>query len=374
MSIMKKKKKNLAIRAIRSAAFGGACALAVAPAAHAQSSVTLYGIADASILYTNKTSNNQTGFGGVGTDIGHQFSFQSAGQNATRFGLRGTENLGGGLSAIFNLESGVNIGTGGYANSNGNFFGRQAWVGLNGGFGTVTAGLQFSPFMISVFGNDSRDMKQFGSGLIPYVNNIYVTGLFNSNSVMYTSPEIAGVQGRAMFALGGTSNFQVGRQYSASLSYHFSGLAASAAMYSGNPSSGLTVPSPTPSGIGFAGRNIGASYHFDKLTVKAAYTLYKVAGSFDNRVISSGLSYQATPALSFDGGAWYTRDGNNSNNHSILGSLGADYALSKRTVLYSQVAYVNNHGAMDTGLAINGATFGVTGSQFAVDVGIQHSF
>uniref|UniRef100_UPI0015C70E78 porin n=1 Tax=Burkholderia guangdongensis TaxID=1792500 RepID=UPI0015C70E78 len=129
-----------------------------------------------------------------------------------------------------------------------------------------------------------------------------------------------------------------------------------------------------PSTIAFAGRNIGASYHFDKFTVKAAYTLYKVAGSFDNRVISGGVDYAITPSLALDSGVYYTRDGNDSNNHSILGSVGLDYSLSKRTMLYSQIAYVNNHGLMDTGLAINGAPFGVTGSQFAADIGIQHSF
>ncbi|WP_179405621.1 porin, partial [Burkholderia guangdongensis] len=178
-------KKKSVIRAIQYAA-AGACAFAAIPAAHAQSSVTLYGIADASLLYTSKTQAPD------GSNAGRQFSFQTAGQNATRFGLRGSEDLGGGLSAIFNLESGINIGNGGFANSNGNFFGRQAWVGINGGFGTVTAGLQFSPFLMSVFATDSRDLKQFGSGLINYVDNVIVTGLFNPNSVMYTSPDIAG--------------------------------------------------------------------------------------------------------------------------------------------------------------------------------------
>ncbi|MGF6899820.1 porin [Paraburkholderia sp. GAS348] len=366
-------KKIPTIRAIRDAAVGGACTLAVtfasAPAAQAQSSITLYGITDASILYTSKTANLATG-----ASEGHQFSFESAGENASRFGLRGTEDLGGGLAAIFTLESGIDISNGGFGNSNGNFFGRQAWVGVTGGFGTLTAGLQFSPFLLSIFANDPRDLKQFGSGLVSYVDNVIVTGLFNPNSVMYTSPEIAGIQGRAMYAFGGSpGNFQAGQQYSAGLTYHYSGLLITAAMYNGN-SGGSAATIPNPSTIAFSGRNIGATYYFDRLTVKATYTLYKVAGSFDNRVISGGLAYKLTPALSLDGGAWYTRDGNNSNNHSILGSLGVDYSLSKRTTLYSQVAYVNNHGGMNTGLAINGALFGVPGSQFAADLGIRHSF
>jgi predicted porin len=177
-----------------------------------------------------------------------------------------------------------------------------------------------------------------------------------------------------MYAFGGSpGNFQAGQQYSAGLSYHHSGLMLSAAMYSGN-SGGSAAAIPIPSTVAFAGRNIGGSYNFDRLTIKAGYTLYKVAGSFDNRVISGGLTFLITPALSVDGGAWYSRDGNDSGNHSILGSLGVQYSLSKRTMLYSQVAYVNNHGLMNTGLAINGALFGVPGSQVAADVGIRHSF
>ena len=366
-------KKIPGTHAIRNAAVGGACTLAVtlagAPAAHAQSNVTLYGITDASILYTSRTFNLATG-----ASEGHQFSLQSAGENASRFGLRGTEDLGGGLATIFDLESGIDISNGGFGNSNGEFFGRQAWVGVTGGFGTLTAGLQYSPFLLSVDTNDPRDFKQFGSGLVSYVDNVIVTGLFNPNSIMYTSPEIAGIQGRAMYAFGGSpGDFKAGQQYSAGLVFHYGGLLLTAAMYSGNPG-GSAAAIPNPSTIAFSGRNIGATYYFERLTVKAAYTLYKVAGSFDNRVISGGLAYKLTPFLSIDGGAWYTRDGNDSNNHSILGSLGVEYSLSRRTTLYSQVAYVNNHGGMNTGLAINGALFGVPGSQFAADLGIRHSF
>jgi len=208
--------KNIpAFRAIRSAVVG-ACALAVVPVAAAQSSITLYGITDAQILYTSGTLNLATG-----ANEGHQFSLQTAGESATRFGLRGKEDLGGGLAAVFTLESGIDLANGGLGNSNGEFFGRQAWVGVTGGFGTITAGLQYSPFLLSVFATDPRDFKYFGSGLVTYVDNVIVTGLFNPNSVMYTSPEMAGVQGRAMYAFGGSAgDFRAGQQYSAALTYH----------------------------------------------------------------------------------------------------------------------------------------------------------
>jgi predicted porin len=201
--------------AIRSTVVG-ACALAVVSVTHAQSSVTLYGITDAQILYTSRTLNLVTG-----ASEGHQFSLQTAGESATRFGLRGKEDLGGGLTAVFDLESGIDITNGGLGNSNGEFFGRQAWVGVAGVFGTITAGLQYSPFLLSVYATDPRDFKYFGSGIVNYVENVIVTGLFNPNSVMYASPEIAGIQGRAMYAFGGSAgDFRAGQQYSAALTYH----------------------------------------------------------------------------------------------------------------------------------------------------------
>ncbi|RQR33324.1 porin [Burkholderia sp. Bp9142] len=343
--------------------------LAAAPCANAQGSVTFYGIVDASVFYASKTLDPATG-----RTLGRQFSLQSAGEVSSSFGIRGNEDLGGGLAAIFALESGVNVANGGYIDSNGNFFGRQAWVGLTGGFGTVSAGLQYSPFLLSIFDTDARGLKLFGSGLVVYVDNVVVTGIFNANSIMYTSPEFAGFQGRAMMALGGTAgNFQAGRQYSGSLTYHMGNLVVSAAMYGGN-AGGTAASTPVLSTAAFAGRNIGASYRFGKLTVTTAYTLYKVQGAIDSQVISGGFSYSVTPALLVDGGVWYSRDGNDSHNHSILGSVGTDYFLSKRTSLYAQFAYTSNHGHMNTGLAVNGAPFGVSGSQFAADVGIRHSF
>jgi predicted porin len=81
-------------------------------AAHAQSSVTLFGIVDGSVLYTSHTLNMRTG-----QNDGHQFSFTDSGTTASNFGLRGTEDLGGGLLAVFTLESGISIANGGFGNS-----------------------------------------------------------------------------------------------------------------------------------------------------------------------------------------------------------------------------------------------------------------
>jgi predicted porin len=347
----------------------GASTLGSIPSAQAQSSVTLYGIVDGSVLYTSKTLNMSSG-----QNAGRQFSFTDGSLNGSRFGMRGREDFGGGMAAVFDLESGIDIANGSLGNSNGNQFGRLAWVGLDGGFGTVKAGLQFSPFFLALYDSDPRQMSYFGSGLVTYIDNALVTGLFNSNAVSYTTPEIAGLQASALLALGGVAgDFQAGRQYSGSLKYHLGSLTLDAALYSGNPG-GSAATTPVPSAIAFDGRTLGASYRFRDLTVMASFVSYKRARSFDNYLYSGGLSYSVTPELNVDAGVWVTRDENNTNNHSIMGSSGVEYFLSKTTTLYGQVGIVNNHGAMDTGLSVNNALFEAAGTTFGADIGIRHVF
>ncbi|GAB7522798.1 hypothetical protein PBS_17820 [Paraburkholderia sp. 2C] len=100
--------------------------------AHAQSSVTLYGLLDAGLQYTNNVGSG-----------GSLFRQTSGNINGSRFGMRGNEDLGGGLGAIFVLEGGFNINNGKSA-QDGRLFGRQAFVGLSSKeYGTVSLGRQY---------------------------------------------------------------------------------------------------------------------------------------------------------------------------------------------------------------------------------------
>jgi predicted porin len=110
--------------------------LAASGAAMAQSSVTLYGIADAWV------GSSEVKVGGVGT---RQNVVDTSGVNGSRWGLRGAEDLGGGMKAIFTLESGINLDTGA-SGQGGLLFGRQAFVGLQSGFGTVSLGRQYGGY------------------------------------------------------------------------------------------------------------------------------------------------------------------------------------------------------------------------------------
>ncbi|NPT46294.1 porin [Paraburkholderia sp. 1N] len=334
----------------------------------AQSSVTLYGIIDSGLLYTSKTANSSTG-----GNSGKQFSLIDSGSTPSEFGMEGTEDLGGGLKAKFKLENGFSTANGGAGISNGNFFGRQAWVSLESNLGELKTGLQFSPFFLALYRLDPRGLSTFGSSSVIYADSVVATGVFDSNAVSYTSPAISGFTGSVLYALGGEAgNFSAGRNYSADLMYNNGTLMIDAAFYDGNP--GGTAQTPVPTNVGFIGRMLGASYKFESFTFKASYTSYKIAGSFSNNVYGGGVNYDITPALDVNGGVWYTTDRNNSSNHSILAALGTQYALSRSTSLYGQIGIVNNHGKMNTGLSINGATQEVAGTTVGAVVGIRHLF
>jgi hypothetical protein len=176
-----------------------------------------------------------------------------------------------------------------------------------------------------------------------------------------------------MFAFGGAAgDFQAGRQYSANLKYDNGTLMLEAAFYDGN--AGGTVSTPVPTTVAFEGRMIGASYKFGSVTVRGSFSNYKVAGSLNKIIYGAGLDYFVLPQLDLNGGVWYSSDRNQTENHSLLSAVGVNYFLSHATTLYAQVGLVNNYGAMNTGLSVNGAMFGVKGTTVGANLGIRHVF
>ncbi|WP_322044553.1 porin [Paraburkholderia sp. J67] len=348
-------------------------ALMITGAAHAQGSITLYGVLDASLLYLSKTENPSTG-----ANSGKFFGFGDSGYSPSVFGLKGSEDLGGGMKANFTLESGINMGTGGFNNSNGNLFGRQAWVGLSGGFGDVKLGLQFSPFFFALYDLDPR-LSITGSSLLPWLNNVAGTGIFTRNAISYTSPQFYGFQGSVLYAFGNVAgSFQSGKQVSASLKYQWQDLTFEAAYFDSNASPlADTVP---PTDVPFEGRMLGASYHLGSVTAKASFTSYRVSGGPSNNLYGGGLDWMATPQIDLNAGVWYMDDRNDTSSHAWLGSLGASWLVSKRTTLYTQVGVVRNAGnarlglVTGEGLSSNNTLFAPSGTTTAVDVGVRHTF
>lgn len=192
-----------------------AAGLAAATAAHAQSSVTLYGIVDNAIAW----QNNSSGTGA--TSGGHSKVQMATGIWAgSRFGLKGSEDLGGGTKAIFQLEAGFNANNGSSQWANG-IFTRQAWVGLtNQTYGTLTAGRQYTAYytLLSPYSPTTWLTGYYGAhpGDIDSLDTSYRA----NNSLVYMSPKFYGFTVGGSYSLGGVAgSFNRGSTWSAAIQY-----------------------------------------------------------------------------------------------------------------------------------------------------------
>ena len=189
--------------------------LAASGVASAQSNVTLYGLVDA-YVGTSRIKLSSPGFSANST---RQTVVDSGGFNTSRFGLKGSEDLGGGLKANFMLEAGFNVDSGATnsGNSTGSYvnpftgvpsssvFSRQSWVGVSGGFGEVRVGKMWTPY---------DEVK--GTGAAAFDANIFApaTGVWLSNSyqdrpgnaLYYATPSFSGFSAAAMYSFGENKN------------------------------------------------------------------------------------------------------------------------------------------------------------------------
>ncbi|MEX3967770.1 porin [Paraburkholderia sp. EG286B] len=329
----------------------------------AQNSVVLYGVVDSGILWQNRTT------------AGGQSSLETldGGLNPSIYGFMGKEDLGGRTAATFVLEGGFSSINGSLASSNGGIFGRKAYVGLtNPDFGSLTAGLQYSPFFLAVMGSDARLGADFASSLVPYLNNFLITGMFDENSLVYTSPNFHGLAASVELALGNQpGNFNAGKRTSASVTYSNSGLYANAAYYASR--------SDTTGTLEAEGRTAGIGYTYQSITVKAAVTNYRRPQTTYSNVYVYGLGFNWTiqPALTWDAGVYVSRNESDSGGHSTMAGTGLMYSLSKRSTIYTQVGFTRNSGGLGTGLATNTSTSlqGLDdGNTVGIVVGLRQQF
>jgi GBP family porin len=176
---------------------------AFAGVAQAQSSVTLYGIVDVNYMWQELPT-------AVGSTVTQESksSINSGHQSGSRWGMRGSEDLGGGLKAIFTLEGGYSPDTGTLGQS-GRIFGRQAWAGLEGGWGKVVAGriATFSSGTGSFYMTGNVDPFSTGFGLAGLGNTMYsMNALRLDNSVAYQTPKWGGFQFGAGYSLNANGN------------------------------------------------------------------------------------------------------------------------------------------------------------------------
>ncbi|KVO51935.1 porin [Burkholderia stagnalis] len=368
----------------------GALSLAmISVAAHAQSSVTLYGMLDAGIAYTNNQSGKSAWQQGSGL------------LSNTVFGLNGAEDLGGGLHALFRLESGfsLNNGTQSYRNT---MFGRRAYVGLQSDrYGTLTLGRQYDS-VVDMLGPLAMSNNGDGNNLAahPFDNDNVDDSFYIDNAVKYTSPTIAGVQFSGLYGFSNQPGFSSNRAYSAGVSYANGPVNLGAAYLQlnrgGTTLAGALSSNDAPNFPAARQRVVGAggSYAFDRLTVGALWThsmFDETAASslpgalnslrFDNYEVNA--RYALNPAVSFAGAYTFTNgrydDATGTHRpkwHQV--TLMADYALSKRTDVYVEGVYQHQFGVPSgatLGFAnINGVAASSTNTQVVGTVGMRHRF
>ena len=372
--------------------------LSAAGAAHAQSSVTLYGAIDNGIQYV---SNNQGK---------SQVGLADSTTIANRWGLKGTEDLGAGLKAIFQVESGFNVNNG-TLYQGGALFGRQAYVGLSSDrYGTLTLGRQYDAVtdMVQPLTGDAWAYLFATPGDVDNNDN---SARFN-NSVKYVSPVISGLQFEGTYSLGGVAGSTgSGQSWSAGATYGIGGLSLAAgylnvrngnatqrinadgdAIWNSSTSGGAMFDSninrfvQSAASIGIA--QVGAQYVWGPFTGSVRYSnaLYRPDGqsSFSSiqryNVGSALLQYQLTPAfaLALDyayvngSGNVNPETGNSSQSYNQLG-LGAQYALSKRTAVYALGVYQHANSGGHASISSTGIDSSSQNQAIAV-IGLSHKF
>ena len=299
--------------------------LAASGAAMAQSSVTLYGRLDASI---GQTKTESTGKAEV-----KQTALDQSNLNTTFWGLRGTEDLGGGLKANFKLESGFALDTG---VGNTGLFERTATVGLSGGFGAVNLGRQYTAYdALRGATNNVWDSNLSttgavwkATGMTDYSNRI-------SNSVRYDSPVFSGISGSVAYGFGENKN-TTGNVGSATdnVSLHVKYAAGPLLVGYAHQEEKLAQPLSTTAQVTNKYDLFGASYDFGVAKLTGSYNQAK-DGTTKDKEYQVGVSM---PMGAFAVAAGYSKATSERAGRADLDGEGytlvGTYDLSKRTTLY----------------------------------------
>ncbi|MBN3803631.1 porin [Paraburkholderia sp. Ac-20336] len=390
----------------------------VALGAHAQSSVTLYGIVDTGLGWQNSSTTLSSGAkpspGGRS-----QVKMINGIWAGSRFGLKGSEDLGGGTKAIFQLEEGFNSATGAESTS-GLMFSRQAWVGMtNAQFGTLTAGRQYTSYytLLSTYSPTNWLTGAYGAhpGDIDSLDTLYRA----NNSLVYTSPNFSGLTVSGSYSLGGNpGSFAAGQTWSVAAQYLHGpfGIAAGIqridnAATVANPAWNSTMSNNgAQTAVSAINNGFQSAAKQQRVAVTGGYAFnsqWDVSFAYSNVQYAAGqaslfhgtqiwntggavLHWKPISVLDLGAGYSYTR-ATSSNGISNTASynqfnLSQYYTLSKRTGLYALEAYQRANGQtlagngktiIDATASIGDAQNGAPASsrsQVAVGVGMVHRF
>lgn len=347
--------------------------------AAAQSSVTIYGNLDLGLLTQNHATGSKT-------------KLESGGISPSIWGLRGSEDLGGGLKAHFNLEGHIAADTG-TAGGNGTtgaaaLFRRQSNVGLSSAdWGTLTLGNQYSPAILAFAATDPRGLRENFSGLYSWAYNsgVITTGL--------TAPGVTP-------AITPNQNNDVGVFLQNAISYSNKfgpvGIAAGYSVSEGKGavySLGATYAGPVSLSAAYQSNNkpntsdrlstiytVGAGYTLGDFTGKLNYlrgvnkNAVTLADSSKVDVVGAGVDWKTAANNTLGAALYFGKDKLNSDDKTTTLILSDEYALSKRTTLYGTLAFADAKAkaSLFTTVVAGGTLANATTT--LLNVGIKHSF
>lgn len=354
--------------------------LVFAPAAHAQSAVTLYGVIDSGLLYQSANG----GPGGGGKTRNSIVIFNGSGnESANYFGLLGMEDLGGGLHAGFNLQGQFDVGSGALQSS-GSLFSQKANVFLENNYGRLTLGKQIDPAYLSMAKVDPLDYSQSFSAAGPWYllegkDTVPAQTVWQSNSASYTYRD-HDIYAAALYRFGNLAGgLSQGRAISTGVTYDNGTLIGAGNFLVQNDSTGrrdLRIWS------------IGAGYRIGQFTFRGLYNDYDLPQGNSDVVIGAtprshiivaggGVNWQVSSFQRLTFAYYFIENRMDTTNATSSYVLADDYQLSKRTKLYGFVGLMAaKKGANGLTNIINAEhTSGYPGQNTtAVGFGIQHKF
>ncbi|MBC3885395.1 porin [Undibacterium griseum] len=325
-------------------------------AAFAQSSVTIYGIAD-------------VGFQSLDLGNGRMSRIQSGQEAGSRLGFKGVEDLGGGLKASFVLEQGIQMDTG--ASDQGRTFGRTSVVGLSGDFGSLNLGRDktttlkffdnFDPFVSALINNGTgiRAAYFVGGTANPAADT---TGRV-SNAVFYGTPNLSGFTALVSYGFGeAAGDTSANRSIGLNLGYKVDALEVGYNFAKDNAVVGSTVNA-------VKANTVAASYDFG--VAKPVFFYQKQSNdtsSIDKKIYSLAVTVPVDATGKVLAGFTKVKDSANTAADSKQFALGYSYALSKRTDLYTSYARTTQ----DAASKFLGSVAGSNVTEFTA--GVRHQF
>lgn len=370
---------------------------------NAQSSLIVYGVVDMGLVI------ERNGIPALG-DSNTTLRLDSGVAERSRFGIKGREEINKSMSALFQVEAGFHVDDGVSADKSvsgetGKLFGNQAFVGLDGDWGALTAGRQYT-----VYENVLTELDPFRNGLagraynlVGSAGNSYSGGYVRriDNALQYRTPTMYGFTITGQYGFGEhAGDYKRGETVGVSVNYEYDRLMVYAAYQYNRDVPNKLFKANTPNNYYSFAHNaqltlIGATYAFDKIKVHAAFSnnrrpslqkkypietetgLFIQHEKFDNQDFLLGMTISDDPhtfMLSYI----KKQDKSGSNGTSTQVALGYQYALSKRTDIYASLANIHHNAALvdgsyNRGYSVGNASNPGSGKQ-AMNIGITHRF